>query len=121
MLVVAAAKTAGALANRLHQPSVFGEILAGLILGPTVLDVLAWPVFLPPPGAPGAPLLDLVRDLAQVGVLLLMFVAVSVHFLWMLAIGTVMAIEKNVSWGNRISAPIGILLILAAVTVRMWA
>ncbi|PYR69439.1 MAG: cation:proton antiporter [Acidobacteria bacterium] len=75
MLVVAAAKTAGALANRLHQPSVFGEILAGLILGPTVLNVLAWPVFLPPPGAPGAPLLDLVRDLAQVGVLLLMFVA----------------------------------------------
>jgi len=75
MLVVAAAKTAGALANRLHQPSVFGEILAGLILGPTVLNVLAWPVFLPPSGAPGAPLLDLVRDLAQVGVLLLMFVA----------------------------------------------
>ena len=46
--------------------------------------------------------------------MLLMFAAVTVHFLWMLALGTVMAIEKNVSWGNRISAPLGVLLILAA-------
>src|SRR5512138_561450 len=74
-LVVAAAKTAGALAGRLHQPSVFGEILVGLLLGPTLLNVLAWPVFAPSPGTVGEPLLDLVRDLAQVGVLLLMFVA----------------------------------------------
>jgi Kef-type K+ transport system membrane component KefB len=63
------------LACRLRQPSVFGEILVGLLLGPTVLNVLAWPVFAPAPGAAGASLLDLVRDLAQVGVLLLMFVA----------------------------------------------
>jgi Kef-type K+ transport system membrane component KefB len=54
---------------------VFGEILIGLLLGPTLLNVLAWPVFAPSPGTAGAPLLDLVRDLAQVGVLLLMFVA----------------------------------------------
>jgi Na+:H+ antiporter len=74
-LVVAAAKTAGAFANRIHQPSVFGEILIGLLLGPTLLNILAWPVFAPAPGASAAPLLDLVRDLAQVGVLLLMFVA----------------------------------------------
>jgi Na+:H+ antiporter len=73
--VVASAKLAGAAANRVHQPSVFGEILAGLILGPTLLNVLAWPVFTPAGDAAGVPLLDLVRDLAQVGVLLLMFVA----------------------------------------------
>jgi Na+:H+ antiporter len=54
---------------------VFGEILIGLLLGPTLLNVLAWPVFAPSPGTASAPLLDLVRDLAQVGVLLLMFVA----------------------------------------------
>jgi len=72
-LVIAAAKTAGALANRVHQPSVFGEILVGLLLGPTLFNVLAWPVFASPAGE--APLIDLVRDLAQVGVLLLMFVA----------------------------------------------
>jgi Na+:H+ antiporter len=54
---------------------VFGEILIGLLLGPTLLNVLAWPVFAPSGDTAGAPLLDLVRDLAQVGVLLLMFVA----------------------------------------------
>src|SRR6266513_1696072 len=74
-LVVASAKTAGALATRIHQPSVFGEILAGLVLGPTFLNILAWPVFATPPGADAIPLLTLVRDLAQIGVLLLLFVA----------------------------------------------
>ncbi len=73
--MVAAAKTAGALANRVHQPSVFGEILVGLILGPTLLNVLAWPIFASPAASAGVPLIDLVRDLAQIGVLLLMFVA----------------------------------------------
>ena len=74
-LAIAAAKSAGALATRLHQPSVFGEILVGLILGPTVLNVLAWPIFTSTTAASGMPMLDLVRDLAQIGVLLLMFVA----------------------------------------------
>jgi Kef-type K+ transport system membrane component KefB len=66
------------LANRIGQPSVFGEILAGLILGPTVLNVLGWPLFATAePGAVhSAPdLLAVVRDFADVGVILLMFVA----------------------------------------------
>lgn len=67
-LVVAAAKLAGALAGRIGQPSVFGEILAGLILGPTVLDVLGT-------GGLAPDLLGSLRDFAEVGVLLLMFVA----------------------------------------------
>jgi len=57
---------------------VFGEILAGLILGPTVLDVLGWPVFGPPQAVAlreEAHLLAVVRDLADLGVILLMFVA----------------------------------------------
>jgi Kef-type K+ transport system membrane component KefB len=77
-LIIAAAKIAGALAARIHQPAVFGEILAGVILGPTVLNILGWPMFAPPleASATGSlPLLAVVRDLAQVGVLLLMFVA----------------------------------------------
>src|SRR5687767_12415070 len=77
-LVVTAAKIAGALASRIGQPSVFGEILVGLILGPTVLNVLGWPVFSTPAAAglhPPPDLLAIVRDLAEVGVLLLMFVA----------------------------------------------
>ena len=75
VLVVAAAKLAGALATRVRQPAVFGEILIGVVLGPTVLDVLGWPMFMPAAGTESAALLPFVRDLASVGVLLLMFVA----------------------------------------------
>ena len=73
-VIVASAKLAGGLATRVRQPSVFGEMLAGLILGPTFLDILGWPLF---QGAEGAPshLSMLVRQMADVGVLLLMFVA----------------------------------------------
>src|SRR3954471_14496109 len=75
-LVVAVAKAAGALANRVGQPAVFGEILAGLLLGPTALNVLGWPIFSAAAVSPdGAGLLPLVRDLADLGVVLLMFVA----------------------------------------------
>jgi predicted metal-binding membrane protein len=45
--------------------------------------------------------------------MLLMFL-VGVHYLaWMLILGTVMAVEKNVSWGRRLSAPLGVVLIAA--------
>jgi Kef-type K+ transport system membrane component KefB len=70
-LVITAAKAAGAAATRIGQPAVFGEILVGLLLGPTLLDVLAWPLF----AGNGDALAALVRDLAVIGVLLLMFVA----------------------------------------------
>jgi Na+:H+ antiporter len=68
-LAVAAAKLAGTLATRIGQPAVFGEILAGLLLGPTALDVLSLPPF--KAGDVGA----FIRDLSEIGVLLLMFVA----------------------------------------------
>jgi Kef-type K+ transport system membrane component KefB len=76
-LIIAAAKLAGALANRIGQPAVFGEILVGLLLGPTLLNMLGWPLFAPPAPEvePGAGLLAAVRDFAEIGVLLLMFVA----------------------------------------------
>ena len=84
-LVVAAAKLGGAAANRLGQTAVFGELFVGLLLGPTFLNVLGWPVFDEPAAGPlgpasfiqpsHAPLAGLVQDLADVGVILLMFVA----------------------------------------------
>jgi Kef-type K+ transport system membrane component KefB len=79
-IIVPVAKLAGAAANRIGQPAVFGEILIGLLLGPTLFDILNWPVFLassPAAGhaADGASLLAIVRDLAEVGVILLMFIA----------------------------------------------
>ena len=43
--------------------------------------------------------------------MLLMFVVGMGNVGWMLAIGVVMAIEKNVAWGKHLSAPLGIGLI----------
>ena len=78
-LVIAAAKLAGAAATRVGQPAVFGELLVGLLLGPTVLNVLSWPVFstvtIETAGSASVPLLGLANDLADVGVILLMLVA----------------------------------------------
>jgi Kef-type K+ transport system membrane component KefB len=92
-IVVAAAKLAGALANRIGQPAVFGEILVGLILGPTVLDILGWPMFAPAAAAgseASAGLMPVVHDLAEIGVLLLMFVAgLETDLVEMRRVGTV--------------------------------
>jgi predicted metal-binding membrane protein len=41
-------------------------------------------------------------------IMLLMFVVGTGSVGWMLVLGAVMAIEKNVSWGRRLSAPLGV-------------
>ena len=76
-LAITTAKLAGSLATRIGQPAVFGEILIGLILGPTVLNVLGWEMFLKSaePGIDPPNLGAVFRDIAAIGVLLLMFVA----------------------------------------------
>jgi Kef-type K+ transport system membrane component KefB len=76
-LAVAASKLVGALAVKIGQPAVFGEILVGLLLGPTVLNVLALPIFTQTadPDLTSASLEAVMRDLSEIGVLLLMFVA----------------------------------------------
>jgi predicted metal-binding membrane protein len=47
--------------------------------------------------------------------MLLMFAVGTGSLGWMLALGAAMAIEKNVSWGKQISAPLGIGLVALAV------
>jgi Kef-type K+ transport system membrane component KefB len=68
-IIVVAAKGSGYLSTRLGQPAVLGELLVGLILGPTVLDMLHWPVF------GGGHLGETINHLAHLGVLFLMFIA----------------------------------------------
>lgn len=71
VIIVLAAKSAGALSVRFGQPAVFGEILMGLLLGPTVLNVLhLWPF-----SSSEASLHATLKDLSEIGVILLMFVA----------------------------------------------
>jgi predicted metal-binding membrane protein len=43
--------------------------------------------------------------------MLLMFAVGVGNLAWMLALGAVMAVEKNVSWGRRFAAPVGALLL----------
>jgi predicted metal-binding membrane protein len=50
--------------------------------------------------------------------LMLLMFAVGVGNLgWMLLLGAVMALEKNVSWGRTLSAPLGVLLVIGGLTV----
>lgn len=82
-IVVIASKAAGALTKRLGQPAVLGELLVGLILGPTLLNLLHWAPFTPntaglsPEQAAAAKSLlpSLIKYLAELGVIFLMFLA----------------------------------------------
>jgi predicted metal-binding membrane protein len=53
--------------------------------------------------------------------MLLMFLVGTASVAWMLLLGVVMALEKNHPLGRRISAPLGWLLLLAAVAVAVRA
>ena len=69
VILIAAAKLGGYISLRLGQPSVLGELIAGLILGPSVLDTLHHTPFTSPH------LDETIALLAEMGVLLLMFLA----------------------------------------------
>jgi len=70
VVVLIASRAVGALFRRFGQPPVIGEVLAGILLGPSLLGRLspATMAFIFPPSA--SPVLGIV---AQVGVLLFMF------------------------------------------------
>jgi Kef-type K+ transport system membrane component KefB len=75
-IVTLASKGAGHLSTRFGQPAVFGEILAGLLLGPSLVDLLGWPLFAAGATGHGEPAVGAVlHDLSELGVILLMFVA----------------------------------------------
>ncbi len=51
--------------------------------------------------------------------MLLMLISSVQHLAFMLVLGLVMAVEKNVRWGRRLSAPVGVALIVSAGVVFM--
>jgi len=69
IIILVAAKTAGYISTRLHQPSVFGEMLVGVLLGPSLIDLLHMPFL----SSESLPLF--ISELGEIGVLLLMFLA----------------------------------------------
>jgi len=67
-VILLSAKLAGYLSVFLGQPSVLGELLVGILLGPSLLDLLHLP-FIDPA------ISHILSELAELGVLLLMFLA----------------------------------------------
>lgn len=69
-IILLAAKLGGYLTTRIGQPSVLGELIVGLLLGPSLLDIIHLP-FVTDPHL----LEETVIHLGELGVLLLMFLA----------------------------------------------
>lgn len=67
-IIILASRIVGALARRIGQPRVLGELIVGVLLGPTLLNMLDWSVF------HGVELQGTIDELAEIGVLLLMFI-----------------------------------------------
>lgn len=129
-IVVAVARLSGYLSGRLGQPAVLGELLAGLVLGPTVLNMLHWTVL------GGGGLEETFHQLAHLGVLLLMFIAgleVDLESMFQAgrpaALAGVLGVVAPVALGAAVALPFGfdlqeslaIGLILAATSVSISA
>ncbi|MDH3603188.1 MAG: DUF2182 domain-containing protein [Candidatus Tectomicrobia bacterium] len=53
--------------------------------------------------------------------MLLMFAIGMINLGWLLVFGTVMAVEKNVRWGRRFRAPLGVLLLCCGLAIVLEA
>ncbi|MFN8453004.1 MAG: cation:proton antiporter, partial [Anaerolineae bacterium] len=67
-VIIAASRIGGAISRQFHQPRVLGELIVGVLLGPTVLDLLHAPIL------GGVDLHETIKQLAELGVLMLMFI-----------------------------------------------
>jgi Kef-type K+ transport system membrane component KefB/mannitol/fructose-specific phosphotransferase system IIA component (Ntr-type) len=83
-LLIGMARLLGELARRFHQPAILGELLAGVLLGPTVFGSLApdCQAFLFPREGPNAVVLDGIRSLAIVLFLLVAGMEVDLSIVW---------------------------------------
>ncbi len=88
VIVISAAKLGGYISARFGQPSVLGELLVGIVLGPTILDMLfSWPLFHEP-----ELLSEALTLMAELGVIMLMFLAgLELHLEELLRSGRVAA------------------------------
>ncbi len=83
-VILLASRAGGAVARRLQQPRVLGQLLVGVVLGPTVLDMLHWGIL------QGVDLQHTLKELAELGVLLLMFnIGLEVHLSELAKVGRV--------------------------------
>ena len=98
-IIIIAAKLGGFISLKLGQPSVLGELLVGVILGPTVLNLLHWGPFT------DEHLGETVAHFAEIGVLLLMFIAgLDLHLSDLAKFGKVSALAGTFG----VLAPLGL-------------
>lgn len=129
-IVIAAAKLGGYVATRLHQPAVLGELLMGLILGPSVVNLFGIGPFA------GGHSEVVIYELAELGVIFLMFVAgLEVDVTEMLKSGKVALLAGNLgvlfplvlgagaalAFGMELYSAIFVGLILTATSVSISA
>lgn len=69
IIILIAAKLAGLIANKLGQPSVLGELLIGIVLGPTFINITHLQF------ATDTHLTEIILQLGELGVLFIMFLA----------------------------------------------
>ena len=83
-VLLGVARALGELAQRLHQPAVLGELLAGVLLGPTVLGRVApaASAYLFPSSGPPAIALDAIATLAIVLFLMVAGIEVDLSTVW---------------------------------------
>src|SRR5688500_18000625 len=67
-IIIFAARVFGSIARRIGQPRVLGELIAGVVLGPTLHNMPTWVLF------EHIALHEMVKQLAELGVLFLMFI-----------------------------------------------
>ncbi len=83
-VILLASRAGGAIARRLQQPRVLGQLIVGVILGPTLLDMLHWGIL------QGVDLQHTIKEFAELGVLLLMFnIGLEVHLSELAKVGKV--------------------------------
>lgn len=129
-IIIAGAKVFGYLSYRLGQPSVLGELIFGILLGPSVFNFLNIPYF------SDQHLPEVIHQMAELGVLLLMFLAgLELHVSDLLHSGKVAALAGSLGvivplafgtgssllFGLNLQAAIFIGLILSATSVSISA
>jgi Kef-type K+ transport system membrane component KefB len=89
-IVILAAKAGGYVSYRLGQPSVLGELVVGILLGPTLINLLHLPF------VTAEHLQEGVHQLAELGVIFLMFLAgLELHLSDLLKSGKVSALAGS--------------------------
>lgn len=74
-IILLGAKLMGALTVRFGFPSVLGEILAGVLLSSSCFNLFGWPILGGEGALPVETIEEILRVLAELGVLFLMFIA----------------------------------------------